>query len=85
VTGIARFRSRPCSQLRLGQNARRAGLTHATGAGKEKGMGNPPGFNGILQSAADMFLTGQVRKSLGTVFTGKDDVGHEKHLTGGAG
>jgi hypothetical protein len=43
---------------RLGQNPGRTGFSNPPSAGKQEGMGHPPGINGILQGAANMLLTG---------------------------
>ena len=57
---------------RLGQDAGRTGLADAPGAGEQIGVRHPAGLDGILQGAADVFLSGQLRKGLGAVFSGQD-------------
>jgi hypothetical protein len=41
---------------RLRQNASRGGLAHSTGPGKNVGVRDAPGFNGILQRSRDVLL-----------------------------
>jgi len=68
--GIAGLRHRsPLALKRLGKNPRRARLTDAPGAGKQKRMGDPAGFDGILQCPAHMFLTNEVTERLRPPFS----------------
>jgi len=65
-------RNPPLAVERFSHDAGGTGLADTTGSGKQKGMGNPPGIDGVLQSAADMFLAGQFGKILGAIFPCQD-------------
>jgi hypothetical protein len=56
----------------FGQDAGHTRFTDSAGATEEKGVGYAAGIDCVLESATDMFLTGQFRKGLGTVFPGQD-------------
>ena len=77
--GIARFRRCPLFAVeRLGHDSGGTGFTHPAGAGKEKGVSDTAGGQGIGQGPADMLLTDQVGKGLGTIFSGQDEIRHAR-------
>jgi hypothetical protein len=67
---ITGFHHRPLFALEgLCENTGRARLTDTPGAGKQKRMGDPAGFDGILQSPTHMFLTDEVSERLWPPFS----------------
>jgi len=67
---IARFLSRSIFTLEsLGEDACSTGLPDTPSTRKKKGMGNPAGFDCILQRSADMLLTDQVMECLWPPFS----------------
>ena len=67
---------RSCAVERLGQNARHRGFAHAAGAGEQISMVQALRAERIAQGLDHMRLPDHLRKVLGTVFAGKDEVRH---------
>ena len=63
---------------RLGQDARRGGLSHAARPREDVSVGDAIRLDGVLQSVGYQVLTHHVIESLGAIFAGDDLVGHGK-------
>ncbi len=66
----------------LGQDAGHRGFAYSPGAAEHKGVGHPPGGQGVLQRAGDGLLAHHFLKGLGTPFPGQYLVCHLKTVFG---
>ncbi len=78
-TDIARLRGgRIVTRQRLGQDARRGGLTGTATPTKEKRMMYTTPLDCVLQRARYVFLANYLFKGLGTIFPSQDKVRHAR-------
>ena len=77
IAGAVRLGGRALHAVeRLGQDARGGRLAHATHAGKNIGVGDAVGIDGIGESLGDVLLPDNLTESLRAVFSGDNFIGH---------
>jgi hypothetical protein len=79
---IARGRRRALLAVQgLGQDPRQGGLARPTHTGKEVGVVDAIFFDGIAERNGHVLLTNNLLECFGTVFAGKDLIGHVFRLS----
>jgi len=66
----------------FGHNAGHRGLANPARARKKEGMGHSAPGNGVLECSCDVFLSHDLLKTLGPVFTGQYEIRHDAFRSG---